>query len=133
MANKYEIFLDILEEEIHYDADRESTLPREYYEVLDEIKILSQDFKEKPLFTEIGLQILEYLQEAKGKNLKAKDIADGMCVSSRQISGAIRKLVTDGFVDKYGKNPVIYSLTEEGLNFNIKEYKEKMTNEEEND
>ncbi len=86
---------------------------------------------EKPALTESGCQILEYLQSANAKNLKAKDIADGMAISSRKISGAIRKLVTDGFVEKFGTNPVIYSLTEKGKQFDIKDYKEKMNNEKE--
>lgn len=86
---------------------------------------------EKPLFTESGIQILEYLQNnADTKNLKAKDIADGMDISSRKVSGAIRKLVTDGFVNKFGKGPVLYSLSEKGKEFNIKEYKEKIVNTE---
>jgi predicted transcriptional regulator len=49
-----------------------------------------------------------------------------MIISSRKISGAIRKLVTDGFVDKYGQNPVIYSLTEKGKNFDIDGYKNNL-------
>lgn len=86
---------------------------------------------EKPLLTESGIQILEYLQNnTDTKNLKAKDIADGMDISSRKVSGAIRKLVTDGFVNKFGKGPVLYSLSEKGKEFNIKEYKEKIVNTE---
>ena len=42
---------------------------------------------------------------------KAKDIAEGIFVSSRSVSGAIRKLVTDGFVEKVGQDPIIYSVT----------------------
>ena len=87
----------------------------------------------KPMFTESGLQILEYLQSVDSKGLKAKDIADGMGISSRKVSGAIRKLVSDNFVDKFGQNPVIYSLTEKGKNFDIENYKERINNEENND
>lgn len=96
------------------------------------LKTQSEFQNNKPLFTDIGLQILEYLQFSSSKNLKAKDIADGMSVSSRQISGAIRKLVTDGYVSKMGQNPVIYQLTNKGIEFNIKDYKEKIINEQEN-
>ena len=45
---------------------------------------------------------------------KAKDIAEGLFISSRGVSGAMRKLVTDGYVEKVGQDPVIYSLTEKG-------------------
>lgn len=52
---------------------------------------------------------------------KAKDIAEGLFVSSRTVSGSIRKLVTDGFVEKVSQDPVIYSITEKGKNINIEE------------
>ena len=45
---------------------------------------------------------------------KAKDIADAMEISSKTVSGAMRKLVTDGYVEKTGKNPVIYNITLKG-------------------
>lgn len=88
---------------------------------------------DKPLFTEAGLEILEYLQSANVSNVKAKDIADGMGTTSRKVSGSIRKLVTDGFVDKQGQNPVIYSLTEKGKTFDLNSYKESLNNEEDNE
>ena len=85
---------------------------------------------DKPLFTEAGLEILEYLQTNNISNAKAKDIADGMGSTSRKVSGSIRKLVTDGFVDKQGQNPVVYILTEKGKTFDINNYKESLNNEE---
>ena len=47
---------------------------------------------------------------------KARDIAEGMFVASKSVSGAMRKLVTDGYVEKIGKDPVVYTITEKGLN-----------------
>ena len=77
---------------------------------------------DKPLFTENGKLILKFLQDNTETDIwKAKDIAEGLFVSSRTVSGALRKLVTDGFVEKMGENPVIYSLTEKGKNIEIKE------------
>ncbi len=52
---------------------------------------------------------------------KAKDIAEGLMMSSRRVSGSIRKLVTDGYVEKIGQDPVIYALTEKGKNKIIEE------------
>ncbi len=93
--------------------------PEDVLKIYDELR-----GNNKPLFTDTGLQILEYLQSCGTKNLKAKEIGERMNVPSRKISGAMRKLATDGFVEKTtGQNPVIYNLTEKGLNFNIKEYK----------
>ncbi len=93
-------------------------IPEEVIKVYDELK-----GNNGPLFTETGLQILEYLQGCDTKPLKAKDIAEGMNAPSRKISGAMRKLTTDGFVEKSGQNPVIYNLTQKGLDFDIEEYK----------
>lgn len=84
----------------------------------------------KPVLTDTGCEILEHLQSLKDpKNLKAKDIAEGMGISSRKISGSMRKLVADNFVEKFGSNPVMYSLTEKGKNFDIMNFKETMKDE----
>ena len=49
----------------------------------------------------------------------AKAIAEGMGVSSRSVSGAIRKLVNDGFVEKVSTDPVLYSITAKGIEVTI--------------
>jgi hypothetical protein len=75
---------------------------------------------EKPLFTDNGKLILKFLQDNQETPMwKARDIAEGLFISSRAVSGAMRKLVTDGFVEKVGQDPVIYSITENGKNINI--------------
>ena len=71
---------------------------RAYLDLLKDVK------DEKPVITENGL---------------AKDVADQIGISSRGVSGAFRKLVNDGFCEKIGKDPVIYSLTEKGKNFKM--------------
>ena len=77
--------------------------------------------KEKPMFTDGGKQILKYMQEnhANGDPVTAKAIAEGMGISSRSVSGAIRKLVTDGFVEKVSADPVLYSITSKGIEVTI--------------
>ena len=76
--------------------------------------------EEKPLFTDNGKLIMAYLQEHQETPMwKARDIAEGLFISSRGVSGAMRKLVTDGFVEKVGQDPVIYSLTEKGKNIEL--------------
>lgn len=75
---------------------------------------------EKPLFTDNGKLILLYMQDHQQENMwKARDIAEGLFISSRAVSGAMRKLVTDGFVEKVGQDPVVYTLTENGKNIKI--------------
>ena len=86
------------------------------------IGILRDDrVKEKPVLTDGGKKILKYMQECGIPALKAKDIAEGLFISSRGVSGSLRKLVTDGFCDKVGQDPVVYTLTEKGKNFVIEE------------
>jgi predicted transcriptional regulator len=50
---------------------------------------------------------------------KSKDIAEQLGLASRSVSGTMRKLVNDGFCDKIGKDPIVYTLTEKGKNFVI--------------
>lgn len=82
-----------------------------YFEVIKSEKL------EKPKFTDNGKLILEYMQNEHGNvdnMFKAREIAEGIFISSRSVSGSIRKLVTDGYVEKIGADPVIYSLTDLG-------------------
>lgn len=75
---------------------------------------------EKPLFTDNGKLILKFLQEHQDTPMwKARDIAEGLFISSRAVSGAMRKLVTDGFVEKVGQDPTIYSLTNSGKTITV--------------
>lgn len=123
--NKYKQFLDYFDWLVE-NCKQSVVMPDEVQDVYNMLQ--EQQAMEKPMFTESGLSILEYLQTCDAKSLKARDIADGMVISSRQVSGAIRKLVTDGFVDKMGSSPVIYSLTSKGKNFDINSYKENLRN-----
>lgn len=78
----------------------------------------------RPQFTENGRLVLDYMQKEKTayNNLfKAKEIGEGLGISSRTASGAMRKLVTDGYVEKVGENPVVYSLTTLGTEANPNE------------
>lgn len=75
--------------------------------------------EEKPMFTDNGKVILAYLQTVPGETLKAKDIAENLGISARTVSGAMRKLVTDGFVEKMGKDPISYMITTKGIEITI--------------
>ena len=84
---------------------------------------LKGDESNKPTFTDNGKLIIQYLQTLPEGTpmMKAKEIAEGMFISSRAVSGAMRKLVTDGFVEKVGESPVMYALTDAGKNITIEE------------
>lgn len=73
----------------------------------------SEEIKE---FTKNGKVIIQYLQSAPAGMFLARDIAEAIEVSSRAVSGAMRKLVADGYVEKVGKDPIVYSITEKGKN-----------------
>lgn len=69
--------------------------------------------KQKKEITENGQKILTYMEENVNKfnNIfKAKDIGEGLSISSRAASGSLRKLVSDGFVSKIKGEPTIYKL-----------------------
>lgn len=70
--------------------------------------------------TENGGKILAFLQnnyEKYNNVLKAKDIGEGLNISGRSVSGSIRKLITDGYVEKIGKDPVSYGITDLGKSY----------------
>ena len=73
--------------------------------------------------TEKGAIILKYMQkENNEKNtdtFTAKSIGEGLEQNSRSISGGMRKLVSCGYVEKTGENPIVYKLTEKGKNLTI--------------
>ena len=86
------------------------------------IDALRDNKNEKPVLTDNGKIILAYLQQHQDKiMLKAKDVAEDLFISSRGVSGSLRKLVNDGFVEKMGESPTIYSITEKGKNYIIEE------------
>lgn len=70
----------------------------------------------KAQITKKGQEILDWLSEHDvGKPLSAKEIAEGMNLTSRSVSGSLRALVTGGYVSKDGKDPVKYSLINKDL------------------
>lgn len=73
--------------------------------------------------TENGTKILSYMQENCEKynnSFKAKEIGKGLFMSSRSVSGSMRKLISDGYVEKIGSDPVVYSITDHGKLIELK-------------
>ena len=88
----------------------------EYFQSLKTVE------NEKPAFTENGAKVLKWMQEnysAYNNILKAKEIGEGLFCSSRTVSGAMRKLITDGYVTKTTGSPVCYSLTDAGISVEV--------------
>lgn len=116
--SKKSIFLQFVDELMAAAPTVANSIPAEARDYLNALQ--SGDTTEKVLLTENGKAILKYLQEHPETEMwKAKDIADGMAVSSRTVAGACRKLVTDQFVEKLGESPTLYALTNKGKTFEI--------------
>jgi len=76
----------------------------------------------KPKFTDNGKLVLTFMKENKDtfKNLfKAKDVGEGLGIASRTASGAMRKLVSDGYIEKVGADPVVYAITQSGIDVDV--------------
>lgn len=76
--------------------------------------------KESKGMTENGTKLLSWMQENEVSmcNLfTSKEAAEALFTSGRSIAGSMRKLVNDGYVEKIGKDPVRYSLTEKGKTY----------------
>lgn len=113
MSSK-EIFIKELEELIIKHEEELSIESIEYFKTLKTTILES-----KETFTKGGKAILLFLQNNPRDMWKSKDIAEAMEISSRSVSGSMRKLVTDGYVEKMGKDPVIYALTDKGREIKI--------------
>lgn len=77
---------------------------------------------DKPLFTENGKLVLQYMkdnEDSYNNFFKAKDIGEGLSISSRTVSGAMRKLINDGYVEKMGADPTVYAITSLGEEVNL--------------
>lgn len=98
-------------EEINTHRD---TLSEEAIVFLDEL--LDKNSTEN-LLTDSGKKILitmEKKSEAYMNVFSSKQLGELLFMSARSVSGAMRKLVTEGYVIKSGTNPVTYSLTPNG-------------------
>ena len=114
MSKKQE-FINFVEMAIEAYPQEMNEEARMYWEGLK-----NKEEVEKPMFTDNGKMVLRHLQSKVDIPMwKARDIAEELFISSRTVSGAMRKLVTDGFVEKVGQDPVVYSITEKGKNIAI--------------
>lgn len=109
---KREIFMEELDEALTKERIILSEDALIFYESLR-----CGEGKEKAAFTDNGKMILQYMKDNidNFNNLfKAKEIGEGIGITSRTASGAMRKLVADGYVEKMGTSPAVYALTDKG-------------------
>ena len=66
--------------------------------------------------TEKGWNILSKMQEINDW-ITAKSLGEALDISGRSVSGTMRKLVSDGFVEKKAGTPASYKITEKGMDY----------------
>lgn len=121
---KKEAFIEIIQKEIFDNSSiYAENYPLETYEKAREYfeELKSSKGTSSPV-TENGAKILSWMQEnlENTSNLfTSKEIAEGLFVSGHSVSGSMRKLVKEEYVEKTGQNPIQYSLTEKGKSYNI--------------
>ena len=119
---KKEAFIKIIQTEIF---DRTDIYAENYPDEYALAASFWEDFKDGKVknsgaMTENGKKLLSWMQENVDimTNLfTSKEAAEALFTSGRSIAGSMRKLVNDGYVEKTGKDPVQYSLTEAGKNY----------------
>ena len=120
---KKETFIKIIsyifeEDTLHLDelyTEEEWATALDFFKEFKEGKV-----KNSKEMTENGRKSLIWMQEnleSMNNIFTAKEIAEGLFTSGRSISGSMRKLINDGYVEKIGANPVQYTLTEKGINY----------------
>ena len=123
MDIKKQNFIEIIDKEIFSNNELLTSLQDKYNTQFSNAVSFWEVFKtgkSNGEITENGLKILKYMQEKQEQHnniFSSKDIAEGLHITSRSVSGSMRKLVTDSYVEKLGNNPVCYSLTEQGKLF----------------
>lgn len=104
---------DVFIEEVEEFIGRCSEEAKEYFEEFKAQKV-------KEGVTDKGKAILKVMQEKyelTNNIFKAKDIGEDLGIGGRSVSGSIRALVAGDYVQKVGKDPVVYALTEAGRNY----------------
>ena len=119
---KKEAFIKIIQTEIF---DRTDIYVENYPDEYELAASFWEDFKDGKVknsgaMTENGKKLLSWMQEnvdTMTNLFTSKEAAEALFTSGRSIAGSMRKLVNDGYVEKTGKDPVQYSLTEAGKNY----------------
>ena len=119
-----EIAIEIAENEIVYfkGVNEKYNLTTDEYDIAIKYwnNFKNGKVKNSGAMTENGKKLLSWMQEnvdTMANLFTSKEAAEALFTSGRSIAGSMRKLVNDGYVEKTGKDPVQYSLTEAGKNY----------------
>lgn len=122
IMTKKEKFIKLIQAEIF---DRADIWYENYEEDWEDVVSFWEEFKNGKVknsgaMTENGAKILAWMQkniDSMNNIFTSKEAAEALFTSGRSVAGSMRKLVNDGYVDKVGKDPVQYSLTDAGKNY----------------
>ena len=89
------------------------TNKEDFSKLYDEVTNISRAQK----MTKNGAAVLKFLQTRPDESFTAKSLGEEMGSNSRSVSGAMRKLVTDGYVEKVGANPTVYKISQKGIEY----------------
>lgn len=114
------VFIETVErlfEIVKYDENRsiDIFIPDEAIDFFNDYK--KGKSSNKKIITEKGIIIINAMRELDEDWITAKSLSEHIDMTPKSISGSMKKLVTDGFVEKLAGNPASYKLTEKGFNF----------------
>ena len=107
MTNK-EVFIKAIEEVLDscpdfFGQDEKADKAMQYFNQL------KNEQETKGGITENGQKILDFFADKSTDDFySAKEIGEALFLSGRSISGSMRKLIADGYIEKTGQNPVKY-------------------------
>lgn len=118
---KKQIFIDTIEA-LFTKNSSDVFIPQEAIDFFEDYKKCASS--NKKAITEKGINILKEMRELdEDAWISATALGQRMDISGKSVSGTMRKLVTDGYVEKRIGNPASYRLTEKGrtCTFDIEE------------
>lgn len=108
-----EIIFDNVDNYNDYFKSEDGKLAQAYW--ADFQKASASNTKE---MTDMGYKVICFMQEnMEALPMLAKDIGDGIGTSGRSVASSMRKLADDGYVEKIGKDPTTYDLTDKGKEY----------------
>lgn len=110
-------FLEAVNKMIEHDPMFAATVMTDNAKMVLEALTNGKSVENKSLISDKGKLIIDYLKTLTVP-MKTADIALGMGLASRSVSGAMRKLVSDGYVEKISTGAsAVYIITEKGKEF----------------
>lgn len=109
-----DIFIETVEA-LFAKNDFEVFIPQEAIDFFEDYK--KGKTSQRKDITEKGINIIMTMRELDDEWITASSLGERMGVSGRSVSGSMKKLVIDGFVEKRAGNPASYKLTEKGSTY----------------